>query len=47
LVTDQPGKFYVYDLAKQQYVETIESPFTDAQIFSGAAYVTGSGLGEN
>ena len=47
LITDEPGNFYVYDLAQQQYVETIESPFTNGETFSGAAYVTGSGLGEN
>jgi hypothetical protein len=48
LVIDRPGNFYVYDLAKQEYVDTLESPFpTSDYIFSGAAYVTGSGLGEN
>ena len=47
LITDEPGNFYIYDLARQQYVETIESPFTNGEVFSGAAYVTGSGLGEN
>mmetsp|Transcript_3562 Transcript_3562/g.6188 ORF Transcript_3562/g.6188 Transcript_3562/m.6188 type:complete len:479 (-) Transcript_3562:134-1570(-) len=47
LVIDEPGNFYVYDLAKQEYGEMIESPFPSGQTFSGAAYVTGSGVGEN
>ena len=47
LVTDRPGDIYVYDLEKQEYDDAIESPFGRFEKFSGAAYITGSGLGEN
>jgi len=37
-VTDQPGIFYVYDIAMGTQVGTIPSPFTGSAIFSAAAY---------
>lgn len=38
-VTDQPGIFYVYDIAMGTQVGTIPSPFTGSAVFSAAAYV--------
>lgn len=38
-VTDQPGLFYVYDIASGTQQATIPSPFTGSATFSAAAYV--------
>jgi hypothetical protein len=38
-VTDQPGNFYVYNIATGIQVGTIPSPFGGSEIFSAAAYV--------
>lgn len=38
-VTDQPGLFYVYDIATGTQVGTLTSPFTGNAIFSAAAFV--------
>ena len=38
-VIDQPGLFYIYDIASGNQVGTITSPFTGSAIFSAAAYV--------
>lgn len=39
-VTDQPGLFYVYDIASGTLQYTIPSPFTGSATFSAGAYVT-------
>jgi hypothetical protein len=38
-VTDQPGTFYIYDIATGTQAGTIPSPFTGSAVFSAAAYV--------
>jgi hypothetical protein len=38
-VTDQPGQFYVYDIATGNQAGTIPSPFTGSATFSAATYV--------
>jgi hypothetical protein len=40
-VTDQPGIFYIYDVATGSQVGTLPSPFTASAVFSAAAYVPG------
>jgi hypothetical protein len=40
-VIDQPGNFYIYDIASGMQVGTIPSPFTGSEVFSAAAYVPG------
>ena len=37
-VTDQPGVFYVYDIAAGTQAGTLPSPFTGSAVFSAAAY---------
>jgi hypothetical protein len=39
-VTDQPGLFYIYDVASGTQVGTLTSPFTGSAVFSAAAYVS-------
>jgi hypothetical protein len=39
LVTDEPGDFYVYDLAAGAYVDPIGNPWTTSRLFAGAAWV--------
>jgi hypothetical protein len=39
-VVDQPGLFYIYDIASGTQVGTITSPFTGSAVFSAAAYVS-------
>jgi hypothetical protein len=39
LVTDEPGDFYVYDLAAGAYVDPISNPWTTTRLFSGGAWV--------
>jgi hypothetical protein len=39
-VTDQPGLFYIYDIASGTQVGTLTSPFTGSAVFSAAAYVS-------
>ena len=43
-VTDQPGLFYIYDIASGNQVGTLPSPFTGSAIFSAAAYVQGGAV---
>jgi hypothetical protein len=38
-VSDQPGNFYVYDIATGTLVDTITSPFPTSEVFSAGAYV--------
>jgi hypothetical protein len=38
-VIDQPGLFYIYDIATGNQVGTLNSPFTGSATFSAAAYV--------
>jgi hypothetical protein len=38
-VTDQPGVFYIYDIASGNQAGTIPSPFTGSATFSSATYV--------
>lgn len=38
-VIDQPGFFYIYDIASGNQVGTLDSPWTGSEIFSAAAYV--------
>ena len=38
-VIDQPGLFYIYDIATGNQVGTLTSPWTTSEIFSAAAYV--------
>ncbi|MCA9752660.1 MAG: hypothetical protein KC591_10750 [Gemmatimonadetes bacterium] len=40
-VTDEPGLFYVYDIASGMQTGVLTSPFTGAAVFSAAAYVEG------
>jgi hypothetical protein len=40
-VIDQPGLFYIYDVASGSQIGTLPSPFTGSAIFSAAAYVSG------
>jgi hypothetical protein len=40
-VIDQPGLFYIYDIATGNQVGTLPSPFTGSAIFSAAAFVPG------
>jgi hypothetical protein len=47
LVIDQPGNIYSYDLANNTYGDTLVSPWTTSEVFSGATwlYEIGGGLG--
>jgi len=38
-VTDEPGLFYIYDIASGNQVGTLTSPFTGSAVFSAAAWV--------
>jgi len=38
-VIDQPGNFYIYDIASGTQVGTLPSPFPGSEVFSAAAYV--------
>jgi len=38
-VIDQPGFFYIYDIASGNQVGTLDSPFPGSEVFSAAAYV--------
>lgn len=38
-VIDQPGNFYIYDIATGTLLGTIPSPFTGSEVFSAGAYV--------
>ena len=38
---DQPGLFYLYDIATGTQIGTLPSPWTTSEIFSAAAYYTG------
>ncbi len=38
-VTDQPGLFYIYNIATGTQVGTLPSPFTGSAVFSAAAFV--------
>ncbi len=40
-VSDQPGTFYLYDVASGTQTGTLTSPFTASAVFSAAAYVPG------
>jgi hypothetical protein len=40
LVIDQPGDFYVVDIATGMVVGTIPSPWTTSEVFSAAAFIT-------
>ena len=40
-VIDQPGLFYIYDIATGNQIGTLPSPFTGSAIFSAAAYISG------
>jgi len=41
LVIDQPGVFYIYDIATGQQIGTLPSPWTGSEVFSAAAFVPG------
>ena len=43
LVTDEPGSFYVYNLGTNSYETPLTNPWTSADTFSGAAYISGGG----
>lgn len=47
LVIDQPGNIYTFDLITATYGDTLTSPWTTSEVFSGATWIyeSGSGMG--